>query len=954
MKKKISALLLIFSVLLCQMFFVALPAGAAEIQSENFEGALHEIGKAPNSNKFILAQAGGGTVTVQVDPATGSKALRIVVPKTEENACTGSLNKKTGFIYSFSKQTTGYIEVSYDFRAENHSVALCDMYVGDGVGNKVASVSQWQNSYYNQTQAGTLLFENTEDVISLRYVIDVAGCKFDLYIGDAKEPVVKDCPYDGNKQRENIGRITIRAAYDLVNGTNGSWNGTAEGDGVYWIDNIAVKTASQSVAKATPAEEENVSVSETPSVTFAYPVDTAKFSKQNLEVAKNGTALTENQYRYSFTEDNKTLQIDVDGGLDYNCTYTVRLKGVISSSVQGVDDFTGGWTLSFLTEKLMADIENLKDGARYFEITPIQPEAPGCVLTATLSKDGGAAEPFSFGTAVTEPGSYILTVTALKEDDGKSETRVYHFSVVENLPPDITDIKITADGNTAGSKLTADYVFEDIGGGSDDSTFSWWKSATDKEEDFRKIAGAQGKEYILREEDEGCYIKFSVLPKSGDREGETELFSPVFISRMKPVAAEVSISGKAVLETAVRAEYRYIDLNDTTGASENGTKFQWYRKKDGGDLLPVGTEREYVITEDDKDCLLYVEVTPGKGDSPVYYGEPCMSQGKFWGPSAPYADHLTVLGTPSVGQTLAAVYDLHDKNDRAEADGVCRWYSGTKLLKEGNSIELTEEMAGKKIHYEVTPVSEVFPYEGKTVTSDTVTVSTKVSNRGGSGLSSGRGGGGGGSVSVGGTTTDTPTGSGSGESAEHPSVAFRDTASHWARDVIEKMAERNIVQGTEDGRFLPDNAITRGEISKVMSVLLTLSEGENRTEFQDVSKEAWYFPYISSVVSNGIMSGDGENFRPVDYITREELCVVMSNIIQKYNIEYTLQSKVFQDASDISEWAADAVAIASSLKLVNGRTDTSFFPRENVTRAEAVVMIDRLCSVIGEGSQNEK
>ena len=80
----------------------------------------------------------------------------------------------------------------------------------------------------------------------------------------------------------------------------------------------------------------------------------------------------------------------------------------------------------------------------------------------------------------------------------------------------------------------------------------------------------------------------------------------------------------------------------------------------------------------------------------------------------------------------------------------------------------------------------------------------------------------------------------------------------------------------------------------------------------------------------------------------------MSNIIQKYNIEYTLQSKVFQDASDISEWAADAVAIASSLKLVNGRTDTSFFPRENVTRAEAVVMIDRLCSVIGEGSQNEK
>lgn len=945
MNKKISVLMLIFGVLLCQVFLAVPYAGAAEIQSEDFEDTKHEIGKPPYNNKFTLAQAGGGTVTVQVDPATGSKALRIVVPKTEENACTSSLNKKTGFIYSFPKQTTGYIEVSFDFRAENHSVTLPDFYIGDGVGNGISKISQWQDNYYNQTQTGALLFQNTEDVVSLRYVFDIANYKFDLYIGDAKEPVIKDCPYFGNSKRDNIGRIVVRGAYDLVNGTNGSWNGRAEGDGVYWIDNIVIKSASQSIVNAAPAEQEDVSLSEIPAFTFAYPVDTDKFSKQNLELTKNGVALTKDQFSYSFSDENKILQIAVDGGLDYNCAYTIQVKGPVSAIGQGLQDFTGVRALTFTTEKLMADIENLKDNGRYFGITPTKPEAPGCVLAATLSKDGGAAEPFSFGTAVSELGSYILTVTASKGDGSKSETRAYHFSVIESIPPDITDIKLTADGNTAGSKLTAAYNFEDIGGGSDDSVFSWWKSTTGKDDDFHKIANAQDKEYILQDGDEGVYIKFGVLPRSGDRVGETELFSPVFITRMKPVAADVSISGKAILGSAVRAEYRYIDLNDATGSSENGTKFQWYRK-DGDTLSSLGTEREYVITEADKDCLLYVEVTPGKGDFPFYYGEPSRSQSKFWGPVAPYVDNLTILGSASVGQTLAAVYDLHDENDPAEGNGICRWYCGTELLREGSSIELTEDMAGKKIHYEVTPVSDVFPYEGEVAASNSVTVSAKISNRGGAGLSSGRGGSA--------RPVVTPAQPEPGEKKDPHSAAFSDINLHWASDVIEKMAERNMIQGTEDGRFLPDHAITRGEVSKVISALLKLRQGEKQTEFNDVPKEAWYAPYISSVASNGIMSGDGENFRPADCITREELCVVMSNIIKKYDIEYTLQSKVFQDASDISAWAADAVAIASSLKLVNGRTETSFFPRENVTRAEAVVMIERLCSVIGEGKQNEK
>ena len=50
----------------------------------------------------------------------------------------------------------------------------------------------------------------------------------------------------------------------------------------------------------------------------------------------------------------------------------------------------------------------------------------------------------------------------------------------------------------------------------------------------------------------------------------------------------------------------------------------------------------------------------------------------------------------------------------------------------------------------------------------------------------------------------------------------------------------------------------------------------------------------------------------------------------------------FEDRSDISPWAAEAVDNAASTGLIYGMTETTFAPRDNATRAQAVSIIKRL------------
>lgn len=164
-----------------------------------------------------------------------------------------------------------------------------------------------------------------------------------------------------------------------------------------------------------------------------------------------------------------------------------------------------------------------------------------------------------------------------------------------------------------------------------------------------------------------------------------------------------------------------------------------------------------------------------------------------------------------------------------------------------------------------------------------------------------------------------------------------DDTSDWARDAVLQAAERGLMQGY-DNRFDPQRSLTRAEWTAVLTRLFGLTASDTALPFTDVPADAWYLEPLTAAVEAGIVTGrSADSFAPDDTITREELCVMLSRVMQ---IEEQAALE-FTDAADISSWAADSVAQMVQAGILQGRGD-NFDPQGAVTREMAAVVCLRV------------
>jgi len=167
-----------------------------------------------------------------------------------------------------------------------------------------------------------------------------------------------------------------------------------------------------------------------------------------------------------------------------------------------------------------------------------------------------------------------------------------------------------------------------------------------------------------------------------------------------------------------------------------------------------------------------------------------------------------------------------------------------------------------------------------------------------------------------------------------------DDVNHWAKKYITSLAAKGIVSGKNDTTFDPNGAITRAEFTTILVNHLNLND-DIISNFNDVSKDKWYYNFIARAAIHGINAGVSEgNFRPDEKITREEMAVM---IRQAYKVKYGMvlsgQSSQFSDASQISDYAKDAVYAMKANGIISGYSDNTFKPLNTATRAEASTMI---------------
>jgi len=179
---------------------------------------------------------------------------------------------------------------------------------------------------------------------------------------------------------------------------------------------------------------------------------------------------------------------------------------------------------------------------------------------------------------------------------------------------------------------------------------------------------------------------------------------------------------------------------------------------------------------------------------------------------------------------------------------------------------------------------------------------------------------------------------------------FSDMADHWARDTVNNMGSRMIIEGTGNGRFSPDREITRAEFAAIIVRALGLALEKGPSVFTDVSDSDWYSSAVRTAHAYGLLNGytDG-TFRPHEKITREQAMVVISRAMELTGLKAKLPAQSaddtlapYTDAAHASGWALSSIAEVVQAGIVNGRSDGTLAPQDHITRAEAAAMIERL------------
>lgn len=165
-----------------------------------------------------------------------------------------------------------------------------------------------------------------------------------------------------------------------------------------------------------------------------------------------------------------------------------------------------------------------------------------------------------------------------------------------------------------------------------------------------------------------------------------------------------------------------------------------------------------------------------------------------------------------------------------------------------------------------------------------------------------------------------------------------------ATDVPETLNNENhfaYIVGYEDGLVRPNNDISRAEVAAIFFRLLKDDVRDSNltaeNAFNDVAFGLWHNKSISTMAHVGILKGrTSDTFVPNAPITRAEFAAICSRF-DRSNVE------IKSDFNDISgHWAEKEIRRAASLGWIKGYADGSLKPDQNITRAEAASMINRM------------
>ena len=190
-----------------------------------------------------------------------------------------------------------------------------------------------------------------------------------------------------------------------------------------------------------------------------------------------------------------------------------------------------------------------------------------------------------------------------------------------------------------------------------------------------------------------------------------------------------------------------------------------------------------------------------------------------------------------------------------------------------------------------------------------------------------------------------------------PIWPFADAApTAWYHDGVHYCIEKGLMHGISADKLLPDGSVTRAQLAAILWRLEGNPAPVSAAGFSDVADGAWYAGAVHWAADSGVVKGyaDGR-FRPNDAVTREQMATLLYRFAgyKGYDVSIGGDTNIlrFTDGAAVSGYAVPAMRWACGSGMVCGIAQKGgmlLAPRDTTTRAQAATLIMRFQSAFAK------
>ncbi len=156
-------------------------------------------------------------------------------------------------------------------------------------------------------------------------------------------------------------------------------------------------------------------------------------------------------------------------------------------------------------------------------------------------------------------------------------------------------------------------------------------------------------------------------------------------------------------------------------------------------------------------------------------------------------------------------------------------------------------------------------------------------------------------------------------------VSFTDISDRpWAVEAINAMAAKDIIHGVGNNKFSPDTYCKRCDFAIVLINMMGLNSEIAESNYEDIPFASYYYNYVGIAKKHGIESGvNGASFYPLEDITREDIMVMTYKALVDNGQTFNTDTSVLAKYTDAGKLREESRIAVAALVNSGAVTGTS-------------------------------